>query len=80
MSRCVRCGKERIVISSHKEVVSNNEIVYTETSCPDPECQKLVEKSLVTEQKKRAEFKDEHERRILQRQSFNKRKTVLQNA
>jgi hypothetical protein len=67
MSICSRCGKQRIIISSREEIVSKSKIVYTETICPDPECQKMVEKNLKNDEKKRAVLKDEQERRALQR-------------
>jgi len=67
MSVCPRCGKQRITVSSHEEVVSKSKITYTETVCPDPECQKMVEKGLRNDEKKRAVLKDEQEKRALQR-------------
>lgn len=67
MSKCPRCGKERVVVSSHSEVVLKSEVVYTETICPDPECQKMVEKNLRSDEKKRAVLKEEQEKRLLQR-------------
>jgi len=67
MSVCPRCGKQRITVSSREEVVSKSKIIYTETVCPDPECQKMVEKGLRNDEKKRAVLKDEQEKRALQR-------------
>lgn len=67
MSICPRCGKPRIVVSSHNVVVSKSEVTYTETVCPDPECQKLVEKGLKNDARKRDVLKEEQERRVLQR-------------
>jgi len=39
---CSRCGKERIVSRIWKEKVFNSVIVNVEKICPDPECQKIV--------------------------------------
>lgn len=72
MSVCIRCGKERIVVSSRKEMVSKSEVVYTTTVCPDPECQKIVEKGLRDEERKRVALKDEQEKRELQRLAARK--------
>jgi hypothetical protein len=72
VSVCIRCGKERIVVSSRKEVVSKSEVVYTTTVCPDPECQKIVEKGLRDEERKRVALKDEQEKRELQRLAARK--------
>ena len=72
MSVCIRCGKERIVVSSRKEMVSKSEVVYTTTACPDPECQKIVEKGLRDEERKRVALKDEQEKRELQRLAARK--------
>lgn len=53
MSKCIRCGKERIIKSSSVEKFEKTSVTYTVTVCPDPECQKLVEKGLAVEENKR---------------------------
>ena len=50
---CVRCGKQRIVLSVNEEKVGTSVITTTETICPDPECQKKVDSMLGIEQEKR---------------------------
>lgn len=45
-SPCIRCGKPRIVAKTWKENIGGSVITYTETVCPDPECQKLVDAQL----------------------------------
>ena len=72
MSICTRCGKQRIVVSSHNETVSKSDVVYTETVCPDPECQKIVEKKLEDDKRKREVLEDERVRRINQKLSAKK--------
>lgn len=67
MNICPRCGKQRIVTSTFSEIISKSEVTYTKTVCPDPECQKLIEKGLKNDEKKRAVLKEEQERRTLQR-------------
>lgn len=63
MSKCTRCGKERIIKSSRTEVLEKTSVIYTVTICPDPECQNLVEKSLIVEENKRKVMHDEQEKR-----------------
>jgi len=62
-SVCTRCGKPRIVVDTYEEKVDNSTVVYTITECSDPECQKLVNKTLQTEKKKRQFIKDEQVKR-----------------
>ncbi|HUC94463.1 MAG TPA: hypothetical protein VMR19_00460 [Candidatus Saccharimonadales bacterium] len=52
-SICIGCGKQRIVVATHEERVGNSVVVYKETICPDPECQKKVEVTLAKELEKR---------------------------
>ena len=69
MSFCTRCGKQRIVTSTHEEKIGNSLVTYTVTNCPDPDCQKAVNKNLKNEEVKRAIMRDEQEKRALQRTS-----------
>lgn len=62
-SVCTRCGKPRIVVKTYEEKVDTSTVTYTITECSDPECQKLVNKTLLTEKKKRKFIKDEQEKR-----------------
>ena len=78
MSRCIRCGKERVVLNSYTEKLEKTSVVYTVTVCPDPECQEIVEKGLRIEKDKRAVIQIEQEKRarnmILKRsRNFSKR-------
>jgi F0F1-type ATP synthase delta subunit len=52
-SICIGCGKQRVVVATHEEKVGNSVVVYKETICPDPECQKKVEVILAKELEKR---------------------------
>lgn len=62
---CMRCGKDRIVIKRWEEVVHSERrdsvIVHILTACPDPDCQKLVDKNLEQQKIKEAERKQEKE-------------------
>lgn len=62
-STCTRCGKPRIVVKSYEEKVDNSTVTYTITECSDPECQKQVNKTLLSEKKKRQFIKDEQVKR-----------------
>ena len=55
-SKCSRCGKMRIVVSSEKEVINNSVIIRTITSCPDKECQAEVDKQQENERYKREQI------------------------
>lgn len=50
---CIRCGKARIVSSIRQEYVGTSLITYTDTVCPDPECQEKVNEQLLKEREKR---------------------------
>lgn len=52
-SICIECGKQRVVVGTYEEKVGNSVVIYKETICPDPECQKKVEKTLAKELEKR---------------------------
>jgi hypothetical protein len=56
-SICTRCGKPRVVISTHKEQVGGSYVTFTETACPDPDCQKYVDKVNDKDREKREEIK-----------------------
>ena len=62
-SICTRCGKPRIVVKTYEEKVDTSTVVYTITECSDPECQKMVNKTLQTEKKKRQFIKEEQVKR-----------------
>jgi hypothetical protein len=67
---CVRCGKQRIVLSVKEETIGTSAIVTTETICPDPECQKKVDGMLGLEQEKR------HQSFLLREKKMSARKQV----
>lgn len=43
---CVECGTERIDGKSWKEKTGTSVVTYTSTVCPDPDCQKIVDKAI----------------------------------
>ena len=50
---CTRCGKQRVISDSHKEMVGNSEVTFTSMTWPDPDCQKKVDGLLDKEKEKR---------------------------
>ena len=62
-SACTRCGKPRIIVNTYEEKVETSTVIYTITECSDPECQKLVNKTLKQEATKRKFIKDEQVKR-----------------
>lgn len=85
---CTRCGKERIQKKKWKETTvtfSGTKIVVTRTSniCPDPECQKVVDKELRAQQAKRDKIKTDREVRVaenLQKKADVKKAHLLKTA
>ena len=64
---CIRCGKTRIVGKTWTEKIGDSKVMYSQTICPDPECQKIVESQL---QNKREKFAD------IQQKALERRKTI----
>ena len=60
---CIRCGKERIIKKSWRENINNSLITFTQTACPDPSCQKIVEEDLQKKKDKIASIHEESEKR-----------------
>gem|GEM_PF-6864574 len=56
-------------MDSYEEKVETSTVTYTITACSDPECQKIVDKILKLEKKKRELIKEEQEKRELLRKS-----------
>lgn len=52
---CFRCGKTRRIVKTYKEIISGSLVVTNLTTCPDSECQAVIDKQLAKEQK----FKDD---------------------
>jgi hypothetical protein len=65
---CTRCGKERIVSRTYNEEIATffgtSTVTHTETVCPDPECQKIVEERLDAQKQKSQELKDEKQKKL----------------
>ena len=46
LNPCIQCGKERVDGKTWKGKVGISVITYTSTICPDPLCQKIVDKAI----------------------------------
>ncbi len=51
---CINCGKERVDGKTWKQKVGISVVVHTMTICPDPQCQKLVDKAIAERKAKTA--------------------------
>lgn len=71
-SNCTRCGKARIIARTWKEQVGNAVLTRSEHICPDPDCQKLVQKNLDGEFEKRKNVEREKHQRELERLQLKK--------
>ncbi|MDP3917940.1 MAG: hypothetical protein Q8Q30_02070 [Candidatus Woesebacteria bacterium] len=78
-SVCTRCGKPRIIVKSYEEKVETSTVTYTITECSDPACQKMVNKTLLTEKKKRQFIKDEQVKREEARKKVIEEKKLHKN-
>ncbi len=65
---CTRCGKERIDSKTWVEEVETffgkSRIVHTNTVCPDPECQAIVQKKIDSDKEKTETMKLERAERM----------------
>lgn len=81
---CIRCGKQRIDSKSWEEKITNfmgtSVITYTQTVCPDPECQKIVEKELELKKKKKEEFEQNKENRRIELKKQRKNNITFSKA
>jgi len=74
---CTRCGTQRIVSKTWKEHVESafgsSTVIVTESVCPNPDCQKVVDKELRAQKAKRNQMKKDKEDRL----EKNKKKKPL---
>lgn len=52
---CIRCGKERKLVKTWKELVGTSMVTYSLSTCPDPACQKIVDSQNKEKERKREE-------------------------
>lgn len=66
---CYRCGSQRIVSRTYKEGTGTNQVTVTLMICPNPECQKTVNKELKAVHKKTLMLAKKKEERFMARKS-----------
>ncbi|MEK7617111.1 MAG: hypothetical protein AAB414_03580 [Patescibacteria group bacterium] len=49
---CIECGKQRIDGKTWKSKIGTSVLIYTQTICPDPACQKLVDQAIAKRKEK----------------------------
>jgi hypothetical protein len=62
---CIRCGKPRVDVKTWKEHVKGEVLIHTSTTCPDAECQKIIDKQFAAQKEKRKAAEEEREQRII---------------
>lgn len=66
---CIRCGKQRIVVKTWQEKIENSLLTFTSMTCPDKDCQKIVDRQLAAQKEK----KEAMEQARLERKEQNRR-------
>lgn len=51
---CIECGKQRVDGKTWKGKVGTSVVTYSLTICPDPACQKIVDKAIADRRAKSA--------------------------
>lgn len=69
---CIRCGKARVMVKSGKEYIGGSLVYYTLSTCPDEECQKIVDKANIARQEKIAFHANKRNQLKLSRSKFIK--------
>ena len=64
-------------MASHEEKIGNSIVIYKETICPDPECQKKVDKILARELKNRKQAAQNQKLRLEARKKAAERKKAV---
>lgn len=70
-SLCTRCHTERVVSKTWTEKIETysgtSVVTHTETICPNPECQAVVDKQLTASRERNEQAKQDREKRVAQR-------------
>ena len=69
---CVRCGTERVILRTWEEKVGYSTVTNTEKICPNPACQKQVNKDNKRQKDKREAIKLKSKQRALNRKRTKK--------
>lgn len=73
---CTNCGKNRVASKTWSETIElygrKQKVTYSDFVCPDPECQKIVEKQLSDQKEKRAQVERNKEQEKIAREKRTK--------
>lgn len=69
---CVRCGTQRVVVKTWKTKMYDSVIVNTETACPNPKCQRQVNKDNRKEKDRNDAIRLKTAQRIMNRKNHKK--------
>lgn len=82
VNTCSRCGKQRIITKQWTETVETMrgkvKISHSDSVCPDKECQAIVAKELLVEEKKRMKRKEEKDKKDQERIAAGKLKKEME--
>lgn len=67
---CVECGKQRVDGKSWTGKMGTSLVTYTLTICPDPLCQKIVDKAIADRQAKTMHLAEEKARAKIAREKL----------
>lgn len=65
---CVICGKQRIEGKTWKEKLGATVVTYSQTICPDSECQKIVDETTAQRKAKSAQLAEDKAKAKLARE------------
>ena len=74
---CIRCGKPRIEVKTWSEIINGSVVKFTQTVCPDEECQKIVEEQL---RKKKEKLMALHEDSLRRRERNIRKRRMKKKA
>ncbi len=67
---CIECGKERIDGKTWKGKVGTSVVTYTQTVCPDSDCQKIVDKGILERRAKSEDLAQKKAKAKLEREKL----------
>lgn len=79
-SVCIRCGKRRIFLKRWKDRGENGKgpiISHEESTCPDSECQKIVDENFQVMKDRRTQSEERKKAVILERSLAKKSKLAI---
>ena len=72
-NNCVRCGKQRVLVKTWDELTVSTTITRSIWYCPDPECQKIVDKGIQDKKDKAEALRRDIEEKAQARKAENQK-------